>query len=124
MSTYSNKANAATVLQAVGLLLVMAGLAMPILTGGWDGTAFKYVYSAGAVITLVSRLIAPAYKGDNLRLKRLVRLQSWSAIFYCVAAFFLFYAGGSMRDWIAFTLAGAAVQIISSVMIGLALRKK
>lgn len=122
MKRYSS---AATLILLTGLALVMAGLAMPIITGSWQSDTFRYVYAAGAVLSLAGRLMAPVPdKNSGLRLRRLVRLQVWSAIFYCVATFFVFFDKTSLRDWIAFTLAGAAVQIVSSAMIASAGRKK
>lgn len=98
----------------VGMLLIVAGTVMPI----WrlDNDIYKYIYSVGAVMLLVSRLFNP-YKGENIRLKRLVRIESWSAIFFCVAAFFMFYDQTSARDWLAFTLAGGVIQVYTSIMI-------
>lgn len=101
----------------LGLLLVLAGTAMPIITGTYTTDTFRYIYAAGAALSLLGRLLSPPYQGTNLRLRRLLRLQSWSAIFYCVAAFFSFYHRTTLRDWLAFTLAGAAVQIISTILI-------
>lgn len=98
----------------VGMLLIVAGTVLPIFR--LDNDIYKYVYSAGALMLLVSRLFNP-YKGDNLRLKRLVRIESWSAIFFCVAAFFMFYDPTTARDWLAFTLAGGIIQIYTSIMI-------
>lgn len=107
----------------IGLLLVAVGVVMPLLGDDLRSMTFRYVYASGAVLALLGRLFAPAFQGSDLRLKRMVRLQSWSAIFFCVAAFFSFYETTSLRDWLAFTLAGGAVQAIASVMIGLRLRK-
>lgn len=97
-----------------GMLLIVAGTVLPIFR--LDNNIYKYVYTAGAVMLLVSRLFNP-YKGTNLRLKRLVRIESWSAIFFCVAAFFMFYDPTTARDWLAFTLAGGIIQIYTSIMI-------
>ncbi len=119
-----NKDSGASFTVLLGMILVMTGLAMPIVTGSFDTDTFRYIYAAGALLSLLGRLFTPPYRGNNLRLRRLLRLQSWSAIFYCVAAFFTFYDKTTLRDWIAFTLAGAAVQIIASVMVTLQLRKK
>ena len=55
-------------------------------------------------------------RSTDARLKRLHRIESWSAVFYCAAAFLLFYTH-ELRDWLAFTLAGAAIQIITSIAI-------
>ena len=98
----------------VGMLLIVAGTVLPI----WrlDNNIYKYVYTVGAVMLLVSRLFNP-YKGTDIRLKRLVRIESWSAIFFCVAAFFMFYDPTTARDWLAFTLAGGVIQVYTSIMI-------
>ena len=98
----------------VGMLLIVAGTLMPI----WrlDNNIYKYVYAVGAVMLLVSRLFNP-YRGTDLRLKRLVRIESWSAIFFCVAAFFMFYDPTTARDWLAFTLAGGVIQVYTLIMI-------
>lgn len=99
-----------------GLLLIVAGTLMPLVTGMSCGVWFKYVYAAGAVVLTAGRMFTP-YRGDILRVKRLHRLESWSSIFFCVAAFFLFYDRTSMRDWLAFTIAGGCVQAYASFMI-------
>ena len=97
------------------MLLIAAGTVMPLLMQ--DGSdLFKYVYGGGAVMLLIGRIFT-SYKGDNVRLKRLYRIEGWSAIFFCVAVFFMFYEGANARDWLAFTLAGGAIQIYTSIMI-------
>lgn len=100
----------------IGMLLVAAGTIMPLLMQGTGSDLYKYVYGGGALMLLIGRIFT-TYKGDNLRLKRLYRIESWSAIFFCVAVFFMFYEDASSRDWIAFTLAGGAIQIYTSIMI-------
>lgn len=114
---YSNPALAMGA--TVGLLLVMAGTLMPVLG---SLSFYRWVYAAGAVMVLGCRLFSP-YKGDNIRIKRLMRVEAWSGVFFCVGVFFQWYQGGSMRDWIAFTLAGAAIQIYTSIMIPREARK-
>lgn len=89
---------------------------MPLLMQGTGSDLYKYVYGGGALMLLIGRIFT-TYKGDNLRLKRLYRIEGWSAIFFCVAVFFMFYEDASSRDWIAFTLAGGAIQIYTSIMI-------
>lgn len=105
-----------------GLLLIVAGTLMPLLTGLKCGPWFKYIYAGGAVLLTVGRIFTP-YRGDILRVKRLHRLESWSGIFFCVGAFFLFYDRTSMRDWLAFTIAGGCVQAYASFMIPRAISK-
>ncbi len=108
----------------VGLLMIAAGVLMPILSGNFTGDTFRYVFAIGAGLTLLARLFQPAPpSGISVRVKRLLRLESWSALFFCVAAFFAFYNRTVMRDWLAFTLAGAAIQIYCSIALSLALRK-
>lgn len=86
---------------------------------------FRYVYAVGAGLTLLARLFQEAPPaGINIRIKRLLRLESWSALMFCVAAFFAFYNQAQMRDWLAFTLAGAAIQIYCSIALSLAFRKQ
>lgn len=101
-------------LMTLGMLLIVAGTVIPIFRLETD--LYKYIYSAGALLLLISRIMTP-YRGSNDRIRRLYRIESWSAIFFCVAAFFMFYEPGSARDWLAFTLAGGAVQIYTSIMI-------
>ena len=100
----------------IGMLLVAAGTVMPLLMQGTGSDLYKYIYGGGALMLLIGRIFT-TYKGDNLRLKRLYRIEGWSAIFFCVAVFFMFYEDASSRDWIAFTLAGGAIQIYTSIMI-------
>jgi hypothetical protein len=106
---------AALIASTIALLLIVAGTMMPLFNHG-QGMAFRYVYAAGAVILLLARLFSP-YTGKVTRARRLTRIEAWSAIFFCVAAFFMFYDTTTSRDWLAFTLAGGAIQIYTSIMI-------
>lgn len=108
----------------IGLLLLAVGVLMPILSGNIQGMAFRYVFAAGALLAFAARILAPAPpKSLPLRIKRLLRIESWSTVLFCVAAFFTFYDTTQIRDWLAFTLAGAALQVYSSIALSLALRK-
>lgn len=104
-------------LAPLGLLLIAAATVVPIFTGlRSDLVWYKYLYAAGALWLLVCRLFTP-FRGEDTRLRRLHRIESWSAIFFCVGAGFMFWPGAAMRDWLAFTLAGAAIQIYTSIAI-------
>lgn len=112
---------------AIGLLMIAAGTLIPILSAKDTlyrnlPETFKYVFTAGAALLLICRLFN-TYKGKILRLKRLYRIEIWSALFFCVAAFFLFYEKDTTRNWLAFTLAGAAIQVYTSFMIPRTMRK-
>ena len=104
----------------ISMLLIVAGTVLPLFNTG--GFLFKYIYATGALLLLIGRLLTP-YKGDDLRVKRLYRIETWSAIFFCVAVFFMFYEGAGRTDWLAFTLAGGIIQIYTSIMIPRAIAK-
>lgn len=104
-------------LAPVGLLLIAVATLLPLFSGGFRSLdTLRWLYAAGALWMLVCRLFSP-YRGDDLRLRRLVRMQAWSALFFVAAAVFLFIPGTAPRDWLALTMAGAAVQVIASIMI-------
>lgn len=105
---------AGMILIAVALLLPMAGVGPGV---------YRWVFSAGALITLAGRLLN-RYDGPVLRVKRLYRLEVWSSIFFCAAAFFMFYRYGEGRDWFAFILAGGAILVYTSIMIPRTLEKE
>ncbi|MBD5187898.1 MAG: hypothetical protein K2M40_07010 [Muribaculaceae bacterium] len=113
------------VLFLVGLLLVAAGVLMPILSNDPFNNEFRYVYAVGAALSLLSRLFQQAPdKSAPIKIRRLLRMESWSSLLFCVAAFFAFYSAPELRDWLAFTLAGAAIQIYCTIALSIALRKK
>lgn len=104
-------------LAPVGLLLIAVATLLPLFNGGFANLrTLRWLYAAGAFWMLVCRLFSP-YRGSDLRLKRLTRMQSWSALFFVAGAVFLFVPGTSPRDWLALTMAGAVIQIIASLMI-------
>lgn len=104
----------------VSMLIIVVATLLPILLPG--NMFFRYLYAAGAAMLLIGRIFTP-YRGDIFRVKRLHRIEFWSAIFFCVATFFLFYEGARPTDWLAFTLAGGALQIYTSIMIPRAIAK-
>lgn len=111
-----------TFLVTMGMLLIAAAIVIPMFAG-IANPVYRWLYAAGALILLIGRILSQ-YKGDNLRLRRLYRIETWSAVFFCVAAFFLFYPpGNNLRDVLAFTLAGGVIQIYTSIMIPRAAKK-
>ena len=116
-----------TLLAIVGLLAIAAGTLLPILNVavayGAAGSWWKYVYAAGALCFLVGKLLSP-YTGVHPRIKRLYRIESWSAVFFCVAAFFLFYNGNVSRDSWAFTLAGGVLLVFTTIAIPRVIKKE
>lgn len=115
---------------AVGLLLVLAAMIAPFLEGlvGHSMMWAKWVYAAGALIYTTARVVNVNAPGDSLRLRRLRRLEFWAGMCFIVGAAFWFYklqyftgffAGplAVMRQTVAFTMAGAVIQIVASWMI-------
>lgn len=104
-----------------GLILVAIGLLVPFFIGV-TGIVYKIIFSVGALATLAGRVWEGTGSG-SLQIRRLLRIQVWSAIFYCAAAFFLWYSTDT-RDWLAFTLAGAVIQILVSVRLPMVMHKE
>ncbi len=112
-------------ISSLGLLLIAVAALIPILSGGFpESPLYKYLFSAGALVCLAAALFTKTPKDLPMREKRWIRIEGWSAIFFCAAAFFLWYPGSSPRDWLAFTLAGATIRIIVFVRGVIASRKK
>lgn len=117
----------AVLLAIIGLIAIAVGTLLPILnvkiSPSAAGSWWKYVYAAGALCFLVGKLFSP-YTGEHPRIKRLFRIEAWSAVFFCVAAFFLFYNGNVTRDSWAFTLAGGALLIFTTIQIPRVVKKE
>lgn len=106
-------------LASLGLIVYMVALSVP----AWQPPeVYRWIAAAGALILLVARILT-RYKGPDIKLRRLISIQLWSAIFFCAASVFLFVPGGTVRDFIAFTMAGAVIQIYTSVAIPARRRK-
>lgn len=98
---------------SVGLLLIAIATLIPLLNGAFPRSPlYKFIYCGGALVCLLASLFNKAPAGLPLREKRWMRIESWSSIFFCTGAFFLWYPGSAPRDWLAFTLAGAVIRII------------
>lgn len=108
----------AVVCAPIGLLMILLATIVPFFLQNveWAQNAYKYVYAIGAFVLFIARAFDGRTSSD-FRLKRLYRLEAWQAVIFLVAAFFLFYAQAEMRDWLAFTIAGAALQIFTSFAI-------
>ena len=91
-------------------------VAVMLIAYGAAGLWWKCLYAGGAVLFLVAKLFSP-YKGSHPRIKRLSRIETWSALFFCAAAFFLFYNGNVCRDSWAFTIAGGFLLAFTTIAI-------
>lgn len=112
-----------SMLTSLGLLAIAVAIVIPLLRGGFEHAGvFRWIYAGGALLALLAALFTPPLPSADLRERRWQRIEAWSAIFFCAGAAFLFIPGAAPRDWLAFTLAGAALRIISFAR--LAFRKK
>ncbi len=97
----------------LGLLTIAVAIVIPLIAGGFNlNGSFRWIYAAGAALCLLAALFNPNTATD-LRDRRWHRVEAWSAIFFAAAATFLFVPGTAPREWLALTLAGAALRIIS-----------
>lgn len=115
-----------------GLLLICVALVVPFASPtdlAFVGI-FKWVYSAGALIFTIARIVGVNDPSDSRRLRRLRRLEFWAGVAFIFGAAFWFYKDSHLsslgqyvgvlailRDTIMLTLAGALIQIIASWMI-------
>lgn len=118
----------AVIIALIGLISIAVASLVPVFSvqGGTPlsaaGAWWKYLYAAGALLYLIGKLCSP-YTGKHIRIRGLFRIEAWSAIFFCVAAFFLFYNGNMTRDSWAFTLAGAALLAFTTIAIPRTVKK-
>ncbi len=105
----------ATYLPLLGLLMIMVASGLPLLRmgHGW----FGYLYAAGAALVLIGRLMYPVPKQAPLRLRRLLRMELWTALVFIAGAVFTFLNQRGGNDWLAFTMAGGVLTIYTSIMI-------
>lgn len=120
-----------------GLLLVLVAMALPFF-GNFLGVPLvwaKWVYAAGALIYTGARVVNVNAPGDSLKLRRMRRMEFWAGVCFIVGGAFWFYkeqyyagmpAGtiAVMRQTVAFTMAGAVIQIVASWMISFRMRKE
>ena len=102
------------IILSVSMIIIAVAAILPLLKIQWEG--LPYIFAVGAVGTFVVRLLSK-YKGDNLRIKRLFRIEMVSSLCYMLSAFFMFYPYSEQTDWLAFLTAGAVLQVYASFMI-------
>ncbi len=110
---------------SLALLMLFVPAFLPLIN--IDKEWMLYVYAAGAIIAVVSRILQRAtYRKDKsmpLRVRRLKHIEFWSAMCYLVSAYFRVSDPYHPGNWIAFLLAGAALQVYTSFMIPYQLKK-
>ncbi|MDE6390615.1 MAG: hypothetical protein K2L26_04265 [Duncaniella sp.] len=110
-----NRKNLSAILPIAGLLAIMTASALPLLRmgHGW----FGWLYAAGALLVLVGRLLNRVPKDCPLRLKRLLRMEVWTALVFAAGAVFTFLNDRGGTDWLACPMAGGVLTVYSSIMI-------
>lgn len=105
-------------------LLVAAFLPLININASW----LRIVYCVGAVATVVVRLLQRLEYRRNpdtpTRVRRLQHIEFWSAIAYLASAYFMIDDPYHPGNWLAFLLAGAALQLFTSFMIPYAEKKE
>ncbi len=117
------------ILVAVGMLVPFAAIDNSVLI-----MAMKIVYAIGALIYTIARMINVNAPSDSLKLRRLRRMEMWGGFCFILGSFFWFYNSARypmitfslaiMRDTVAFTMAGAIIQIVASWMITSRMKKE
>lgn len=108
----SSRGEICSLIGSIGLLLIALAVLVPVLKGSFDQALwYRYLYAAGALLSVGASLFNPS-GGLDTRSRRWQRIESWSSILFATGAAFMFIPDQSPRDWLAFTLAGAALRII------------
>ena len=117
--TKEQRNSISNILVAVGMLVMVVMILLPLLPAMSENPAWmermRWAFAAGAFIVFLGRVMS-VYDGPVLRIKRLYRLLTGSALLYCASAATMFISRGT-NDWIAFLLAGLVMQIYASSMI-------
>lgn len=99
----------------IGLIIIMIAVALPLFHAWLP--AVKWICGVGAAAHLVGRFgMLPASRNLPLRLKRLRRIDLWAGLFFVAADVFMFLPRAGATDWIAFTLAGGALIVYTSIL--------
>lgn len=107
--------NISALLSMLGLIVILSAAALPFFHLSRQLTA--WIYGAGAAIILIGKFMSTVPPNAPLRLRRLLRMEIWTALIFVAGAVFLFLPQAGGNDWIAFTLAGGLLTIYTSIMI-------
>lgn len=119
-----------------GLLLICVALVAPFCIGGNLELLkiCKWIYSGGALVYVVARVVNVSGSSETLRVRRLRRMEFWAGVAFMFGAAMWFYqerhlgeyAGmlAVIKNTIMFTLAGALIQIIASWLIVARMKKE
>lgn len=122
MMTKEKRFSIANLLVALGLLLMLAMIVVPLFNQLEDKEWMRWTYTAGAFIVLIARFIGHDNSG-SLRVKRLHGILILSGLLFCASAAVMFIPEVS-NSWLALLLAGLIVQLYASWMIDRENKKK
>lgn len=114
-SNSSRRTLMSNLLVTAGLLSIMTAAFLPLIHTAALWT--RYLYAFGAVLLLSGRFVAPRIENAPIRLRRLIRIEIWTALIFVAGAVFMFLPSAGGKDWIAFTLAGGLLTVYTSIMI-------
>ena len=121
MMTKEKRFSIANLLVALGLMLMLAMIVVPLFNHLDDKEWMRWTYTAGAFVVLVARFIGHDNSG-SLRVKRLHGILILSALLFCASAAVMFIPEVS-NSWLALLLAGLVVQLYASWMIDREVKK-
>ena len=111
--TQDKRTKLSNILVIIGLILMIVTAVTPLLPNhNINMELMRWVFTTGALIVLVARLIG-FYRGSSLRIKRLHVILIFSALLFCASAAMF----QDTNNWIAFLMAGLVVQLYASWMI-------
>ena len=122
MMTKEKRFSIANLLVALGLLLMLAMIVVPLFNQLEDKEWMRWTYTAGAFIVLIARFLGHDNSG-SLRVKRLHGILILSGLLFCASAAVMFIPEVS-NSWLALLLAGLIVQLYASWMIDRENKKK
>lgn len=100
----------------VGLVDILVMAVLPLFN--INEPFVRWLFAAGALAVLVVRLLQ-SNRGENLRLRRLYRINVISALMFCASAVMFWSMGQNewSTNWVAFLMAGAALMMYVSYAI-------
>lgn len=123
-------------LATVALILIVLAIMVPLFFLGSHTVivVMRWVYLLGAVLYTVARIVPVNLTSDPLTVRRLRRMEVWGGVAFLIGAGFWFYNAsrfgeyffsmGLMQNTVAFTMAGAVIQMVASWLVNRKSAKK
>lgn len=132
----SRKRKIVEIIAVTGLILIAVGLVVPFGSIENIGLAFamRIIYAIGALMYTGARMVNVNSKDDSIRLRKLRRMEMWAGFCFIAGGAMWFYNAYRlsfvpfslpvMRDTVAFSMAGAVIQVVASWMIASRMKKE